>query len=330
MKKYKDIGIYDFSDYAEEITGDALFKINGGAEVENSNEGIAGAKPGDTITRKNGDVIVLKQIDIDIANEKLGNNGNDDTGNASGSSGAGSSSGTYSGTTSSSSGAGGGSVSGGTTSSSGSCNGSVSGGTSSGDTSDTENKITTGSWGRVDETYRNTNMQQYKETEVDKKMNGSNLFSLVGCKMQAAAKMVSTILGKTFSMEQINDTFDTNKDGLLPRDEIEAGIKQNLPNGKSVKMDYWELSLSKEILDKEIPALGGTTYVLGRAEDVHGGQHWVVLEGYSVNGFGQVQFDVNYTSANDKNFGRTYILGQPNENQTNTHRISKIETFTIY
>ena len=83
-------------------------------------------------------------------------------------------------------------------------------------------------------------------------------------------------------------------------------------------------------LDKEIPALGGTTYVLGRAEDVHGGQHWVVLEGYSVNGFGQVQFDVNYTSANDKNFGRTYILGQPNENQTNTHRISKIETFTIY
>ena len=47
MKKYKDIGIYDFSDYAEEITGDALFKINGGAEVENSHEGVAGAKPED-------------------------------------------------------------------------------------------------------------------------------------------------------------------------------------------------------------------------------------------------------------------------------------------
>lgn len=31
-------GIYDFSDYAEEITGAALFKINGGAQVENSNE----------------------------------------------------------------------------------------------------------------------------------------------------------------------------------------------------------------------------------------------------------------------------------------------------
>ena len=47
MKKYKDIDIYDFSDYAEEITGNALFKINGGAEVENSDKGVAGAKPGD-------------------------------------------------------------------------------------------------------------------------------------------------------------------------------------------------------------------------------------------------------------------------------------------
>ena len=75
MKKYKDLCEYDFSDYAEEITGDALFKINGGAEVENSHEGVAGAKPGDTIKRKNGDVIVLKQADIDYANAQLENNG---------------------------------------------------------------------------------------------------------------------------------------------------------------------------------------------------------------------------------------------------------------
>lgn len=27
MKKYKDIGVYDFSEYAEEITGDDLLKI---------------------------------------------------------------------------------------------------------------------------------------------------------------------------------------------------------------------------------------------------------------------------------------------------------------
>ena len=35
---------YDFSDYAEEITGNALFKINGGAQIENSIEAQANAK----------------------------------------------------------------------------------------------------------------------------------------------------------------------------------------------------------------------------------------------------------------------------------------------
>ena len=89
MKKFKEFGIYDFSDYAEEITGNALFKINGGAEVENSHEGVAGAKPGDTITRIDGTVVTLKQADIDYANAQLENNGNDGTGNTNGNSGTG-------------------------------------------------------------------------------------------------------------------------------------------------------------------------------------------------------------------------------------------------
>ena len=89
MKNHKNADFYDFSDYAEEITGNALFKINGGTEVENSDKGVAGAKPGDTITRKNGDVIVLKQADIDYANAQLGNNGNNGTGNTNGNSGTG-------------------------------------------------------------------------------------------------------------------------------------------------------------------------------------------------------------------------------------------------
>ena len=54
MKKYKPLDNYDFSGYAEEITGDALFLINGGAEIENSNKGVANAKPGDTLTRNDG------------------------------------------------------------------------------------------------------------------------------------------------------------------------------------------------------------------------------------------------------------------------------------
>ncbi|MCQ2582683.1 MAG: hypothetical protein MJ160_02145 [Treponema sp.] len=59
MKKYKDLCDYDFSDYAEEITGDALFKINGGAEVQNSHEGVANAQVGDTITRNDGTVVTF-------------------------------------------------------------------------------------------------------------------------------------------------------------------------------------------------------------------------------------------------------------------------------
>ena len=54
MKKYKPLDNYYFSGYAEEITGDALFLINGGAEIENSNKGVANAKPGDNLTRNDG------------------------------------------------------------------------------------------------------------------------------------------------------------------------------------------------------------------------------------------------------------------------------------
>ena len=71
MKKYKDIGIYDFSDYAEEITGDALFKINGGAQIENSIEAQANAKVGDTVTRKDGTTHTLYQGDIDWAQKEM-------------------------------------------------------------------------------------------------------------------------------------------------------------------------------------------------------------------------------------------------------------------
>ncbi len=72
MKKYKPLDNYDFSDYAEEITGDVLFKINGGAEIENSNKGVANAKPGDTLTRNDGTTVTITQGDIDWAKKQVG------------------------------------------------------------------------------------------------------------------------------------------------------------------------------------------------------------------------------------------------------------------
>ena len=69
MKNYKNICIYDFSDYAEEITGNELFKINGGAEIENTIKAQANAKPGDTVTRDDGTTHTIWQGDIDWAKE---------------------------------------------------------------------------------------------------------------------------------------------------------------------------------------------------------------------------------------------------------------------
>ena len=72
MKKYEVLEQYDFSVYAEEITGDALFLINGGAEIENSNKGVANAKPGDTLTRNDGTTVTITQGDIDWAKKQVG------------------------------------------------------------------------------------------------------------------------------------------------------------------------------------------------------------------------------------------------------------------
>ena len=70
-KKYPKLEDYDLSDYIE-LTGDILYKINGGAQIENSNEAVAQAQVGDTLERKDGTVVEITQGDIDWANEKEG------------------------------------------------------------------------------------------------------------------------------------------------------------------------------------------------------------------------------------------------------------------
>lgn len=71
MKKHNNYANYNFSDYSE-ITGDALYTINGGAQVENTMEGVANAKPGDTIIRNDGSPYTLNQGDINWSNQQLG------------------------------------------------------------------------------------------------------------------------------------------------------------------------------------------------------------------------------------------------------------------
>ena len=77
-KKYPKLEDYDLSDYIE-LTGDILYKINGGAKIENSNEAVAQAQVGDSLTRKDGTVVEITQGDIDWAKNQLGSGGNTGT-----------------------------------------------------------------------------------------------------------------------------------------------------------------------------------------------------------------------------------------------------------
>lgn len=66
---------YDFTNLAVEVTGDALYLINGGAEIENSIAAQANAQVGDTVTNSRGETHTLTQGDINWAKEKIGSSG---------------------------------------------------------------------------------------------------------------------------------------------------------------------------------------------------------------------------------------------------------------
>ncbi len=81
MKKvmYPNLDDYDLSDY-EELKGDILYKINGGAEIENSVEAQAQAQEGDTVTRNDGTTHTLTKGDITWAQNQVSNNGGGSSG----------------------------------------------------------------------------------------------------------------------------------------------------------------------------------------------------------------------------------------------------------
>lgn len=70
-KKYPKFEDYDFSD-CREITGDELYRINGGGRIDNTNEAVAGAEVGDTLIRNDGTEVTITQGDIDWAKDYLG------------------------------------------------------------------------------------------------------------------------------------------------------------------------------------------------------------------------------------------------------------------
>ena len=77
--KYPNLDDYDLSCY-EELKGDILYRINGGAEIENSVEAQAQAHEGDTVKRSDGTTHTLTKGDITWAQNQLGNNGGGSSG----------------------------------------------------------------------------------------------------------------------------------------------------------------------------------------------------------------------------------------------------------
>jgi len=61
-------------DYRE-LTLEEQYLVNGGDKVENSDQGVADASAGDFIIRDDGTKVTLKQIDIDLAAQKINGNG---------------------------------------------------------------------------------------------------------------------------------------------------------------------------------------------------------------------------------------------------------------
>lgn len=181
----------------------------------------------------------------------------------------------------------------------------------------------------LNNTVKNAKMQDYeKNILLDYSMNGKGYaFSKKGCKMMGFAKILSAVKGSFVSILEINNKYDKGKDGLIGRDEIGDALKQNA-KGKKVSVALFDSGLSKEQLDS-IARDKGDTYVLGKAINVAGGDHWIVLEGYTTNSYGQVEFAYNGTSKNDA--GRKFILGEPTaaQKRNNYFQITAIETFNI-
>ncbi len=143
--------------------------------------------------------------------------------------------------------------------------------------------------------------------------------------------MISDALGTEVSLLDINN-YDADADGNMSEEEIATAFRAYLAESQpdaELKIDWWEKKLSLDKLNEIAEDTEGTTYIFGRARGVAGGEHWVVLTGYSLNGTGQVQFNYSASSANDKDKKRIYILGEKAETQKETYTITRIETYTL-
>ena len=71
-----DFDTFDFSKLGRELTEDELYIVNGGKQIENSDEAVANAQEGDTLTRNDNTTVPITRGDLVAAQKKLDQNTN--------------------------------------------------------------------------------------------------------------------------------------------------------------------------------------------------------------------------------------------------------------
>lgn len=150
-----------------------------------------------------------------------------------------------------------------------------------------------------------------------------------GCKATAAAKMVSSMTGSNVTPDIMATYADSS--GNLSQAAIAQAISDY--SDKPVTTDYWQKQLNADRLSTIKRNISGKTFVLARAIIGGGlGEHWVVLQDFSINPDGTINYSINGTSNNDygttDNGGvdRSFTSGS-NDNSTRKATVDKIETY---
>ena len=173
------------------------------------------------------------------------------------------------------------------------------------------------------------NMQFSKNNqEIDKSMNGDYQFSKNGCKMTGAAKILSEITGEEIDPKYINDNADTNGDGLLTKEEFADEIKRNLPDNYKVETKRIENPTAKDLEEIQNDE-SKLNYILIKAKDVAGGDHWVQGTGTYTDSDGSTYLEYSGTSQNDQNKNREFTIDAVPEGTTNVFQATTIEVYSI-
>ena len=195
-------------------------------------------------------------------------------------------------------------------------------------------------FGKIDSNYRGWTQQDDKWADnfLSNEVDEENIMGKQGCKVVAAAKMICTILG--------NDSFDpprfiadgnriVDSDGNLSQAAIIGAIKnaiaEAIPDAASrseIKSDYFENQLNETVLKKLKNDPEYLNYILGRAH-VGGsvGQHWVVIEDYTVLPDGTIEYQVVGSSKKDE--GRIFRSDPNFATDSKKAYINKIEIYSV-